>query len=125
MKRQVAIVNPKSRIKEKLKPVALDLSELKVGVNRETEKDLDALKDILYQKLGRAASLSDVVAWMAKECRKKFDFTQSKIISSGNRQPKPGRHSIPISVRKIVYRRDQGQCTHRDDDRHLHKGPCQ
>jgi hypothetical protein len=116
LEREVTAVNPKSHIREKIKPVAPELSELKVGVNRETEHNLEVLKDILSQKLGKPASLADVVAWMAKECRKKFDLTQSPIISSGNRPVKPGRHAVKPSTKKEVYQRDEGQCTYVSSD---------
>jgi hypothetical protein len=116
LERAVTAVNPKSHVREKIKPVAMELSELKVGVGKETEEDIEALRHILSRKLRKPASLSDVIAWMAKECRKKFDLTQSKIISSGNRPLKPGRQPVRISTKKTVYQREQSQCTHRSSD---------
>jgi polyhydroxyalkanoate synthesis regulator phasin len=117
LERQVSIVNPKAYVREKIKPVAETLSELKVGVNKETEKDLSQLKEILSQKLRRPASLSDVIAWMAKECRKRFDPTQQKTISSGNKKPlRPGRHAVRITTKREVFQRENMQCTYVSSD---------
>ena len=73
LEKRVAAVNPKAHVKEKIRPVGKELSELKVAIDEETKQNLDALKDILSQKLGRAAGLQDVIAWATKVTREKFD----------------------------------------------------
>ncbi len=122
LEKRVASVNPKAHVKEKIRPVAKELSELKVGLDEQTEKDLEALKDILSQKLGRAASLKEVVAWAAKVTRERFDPEKKaerrlgkKLVSSGNRMPpKPGRHPIPAAIRHAVTFSRGWRCWHFD-----------
>jgi len=118
LERAVTEVNPKAKIKEKLKPVAKEISELKVPVGPQAEEDLKVLKDVLSQKLGRAATLAEVVAWAVKTCREKFDpekraerAANRKTFSSEN-PPKLGRHRIPAAVKHPVVRRDRNQCTY-------------
>ena len=122
LEKRVASVNPKARVKEKIRPVAKELSELKVGLDEETEKNIEALKDILSQKLGRAASLKEVVAWAAKVTREKFDPEKKaerrlgkKTVSSGNETPpKPGRHPVPAHIRHSVILSRGRRCWHLD-----------
>jgi len=124
LEKRVAAENPKAHVKEKIRPVAKALSELKVAVDEETEENLGALKDILSQKLGRAANLQDVVAWAAKVTREKFDPEKKaersrnrKNFSSGNpAAPKPGRRPIPAAVRHEVTRRKGYRCWHTGPD---------
>lgn len=74
LEREVSSHNPKAHpVVEKIRSVDKKLSELKVAVDESTEKNLEALKDILSQKLGKAASLGEVVAWALKVTRDKFD----------------------------------------------------
>ena len=94
-----------------------ELSELKTPVDLETEKDIRVLQDVLSQKLGKAASLQELVKWMASVCREKFDpekkaeRAKAKIISSGNSKPLPGRRPLPARVKHEVVLRDENQCT--------------
>jgi hypothetical protein len=117
LEKQVAEENPKSRIPEKIRPVAKSLSELKVAIDEETEKNLDALKDILSQKLRRAASLKDVIAWAAQVTREKFDpekkaeRSAKRISSRKPPRPQSGRHPIPASVKHEVVQRQGRRCT--------------
>jgi hypothetical protein len=116
LEREVTAVNPKAHVQEKIRPVAKEISELKVPVDAATEDNLAALKDILSQKLGKPATLAQVVAWAAQVTRAKFDpvkkAERSKSISSRKSAvpPKPGRHAIRASVRHPVMLRDQARC---------------
>ena len=47
LEKEVSAINPKAHVIEKIKPVAKELSELRVGIEERTEKDLKALQDIL------------------------------------------------------------------------------
>jgi len=126
LEREVAAVNPRARIEEKLKPVAKELLELRVAVSDKTEADLNALKDILSQKLKRAATLGDVVAWAAETTREKFDPIRKAERSQNISSRKPaaqevantaaGRQPIPAGVRHPVILRDRAQCTHVSPD---------
>jgi polyhydroxyalkanoate synthesis regulator phasin len=57
LEREVTAANPNAHpVKEKIRPVAKEVSELKVPVDPKTEENLTALKDILSQKLGKPAT---------------------------------------------------------------------
>jgi HNH endonuclease len=123
LEREVTAVNPKAHPpKEKLRPVAKDLSELKVPVDAKTEENLAALKEILSQKLGKAATLTEVIAWAAEVTRTKFDPVKragrSRKISSRKSQvmPTPGRKPVRASVKHPVVLRDDMRCTHVSED---------
>jgi len=118
LEREVTSVNPKAHVNERIRPVARDLSELKVAVDPKTEDNLTALKEILSQKLGKPATLADVVAWAAEVTRTKFDpvkkAERSRAISSRKSEPppKPGRRAIRAKVNHTVVLRDDMHCTH-------------
>ena len=122
LEKKVTEVNPSARPREKIKPIAKDLSHLNVTINNDTEMDLLALKEIVSQKLGRNAALSDVVAFAARETRKKYDPEQkakraqnSKSVSSGN-SPVKSSHDIAQSVKHEVVKREGFQCSQRGPD---------
>jgi hypothetical protein len=107
LEREVTAVNPKAHVQEKIRPVAKELSELKVPVDRETEENLEMLREILSQKRGKAATLAEVIAWAAETTREKFDpvrkAQRSQRISSENAENSkpegqtdhPKEHSVP------------------------------
>jgi len=88
LEKAVTEVNPQAHPRERIKPVAENVSELRVAIDDETDADLTVLKDLLSQKLRRAATLADVIAWAAKETREKFDPARKALrarkLSSGN-----------------------------------------
>lgn len=115
LEKEVTASNPQARPREKIKPFAKNLSELRVPIDDETEHDLLALKNIVSQKLGRPATMSDVIAFAAKETRSKYDPEQkakrSKPVSSGNRPiPSQGRHVISNRVKSAVILKKGFQC---------------
>jgi hypothetical protein len=142
LEREVTAVNPKAHVQEKIRPIAKELSELKVPVDRETEENLEMLREILSQKRGKSATLAEVIAWAAETTREKFDpvrkSKRSQCISSGNAEkskpegqadlPKDhsvppehpkvqaGRQPIPASVKHPVILRDGMRCAHVSSD---------
>lgn len=121
LEREVTAVNPRAHVHEKLRPVAKEISELKVPVDPKTEENLTALKEILSQKIGKPATLAQVVAWAAETTREKFDPIQrakrSRKISSGNAaMPRPGRQPVRASVKHPIVLRDGMQCTYVSKD---------
>lgn len=119
LEREVTALNPNARIQEKIRPVARELSELKVPVDQKTEQNLEALKDILSQKMGKPATLAQVIAWAAEVTREKFDPVRKaqQAVSSGRIslattvQPMEGRRRIAAAVKHPVILRDDMQCT--------------
>ncbi len=114
LEREVKAVNPKAHVKERIRPVAKDLAELKCPVDPKTEANLKALTDLLSQKRKKSVALAEVIAWMAEEMTEKHDplkkAARGKTISSRN-PPKSGRHPVPTSVVHPVQLRDGNQCT--------------
>lgn len=116
LEKMISEHNPNAHpVKERIKPVAKDTSELRISVDKETEENLKALQDILSQKLSRAASLTETMAWMSRVCREKFDPIEKAkraISSRKQNEPKPGRRPIPQDVKHEVVTRDKNQCTY-------------
>ena len=127
LEKAVTEVNPQAHPKERIKPVAKNVSELRVAIDDETDANLTALKDLLSQKLRRAATLADVIAWAVKETREKFDperkALRARKLSSGNSgkarhvsvttnastngkpapKPLPKRAPIPAAIRQCTF----------------------
>jgi hypothetical protein len=120
LEREVCSANPNAvKPKEKIKPVDKKLSHLSVLVNLETENDLKKLQDLLSQKLGRAASLQEVIEWAVKTTKEKYS-PEEKAKRSENRKVRDqkekssssGRIPIPNSVKHEVVRREAFQCNY-------------
>ena len=117
LERAVSIANPQAHPIERIKPVARNVSELRVAIDDETDRNLEILKELLSQKLKRAATLADVIAWAAKETRQKFDpekkaeRSAAKVSLRKLPPPRPGRRPIPAQVRHEVILRDGHQCS--------------
>ena len=109
LEKEVTAVNPKAQVREKIKAVAVGVSELRVSVESETEENIKVLQDVLSQKLGHAATLSEVVAWMAKDMREKHDPIKKaeRSVSLGN----PENGKMTSGLRHRVNTRDGYQCS--------------
>jgi hypothetical protein len=121
LEKKVAEHNPKARVKERIRPVAKQESELKVVIDDQTEANIRALTDILSQKLQRPATLREVIAFATNAAREKFDpekkaerSIKRKSVSSGN--PKPGRRPIPKSVKNQVIEKQGYRCSYTSPD---------
>ncbi len=110
LEKEVTAANPRRKIRERIKPVAENSSELRVTVDSETEANIKALQDILSQKLKRAATLSEVIAWMAKGMREKHDPIKKaeRSISLGN----PENGKMTAGLRHRVNKHYDSQCSH-------------
>ena len=124
LEKAVSIVNPQAHPIKRIRPLDKNVSELRVAIDDETDQNLEILKDLLSQKLKRAATLADVIAWAAKDTRERHD-PEKKAERSANRAtpssrkltpPKTGRHPIPAMVRHEVVLRDGQRCTYRSAD---------
>jgi 5-methylcytosine-specific restriction endonuclease McrA len=116
LEKQVAEVNPRAIVREKIRPVAKDLREMRVGISAEIEKMVNRVKDLVSQSEGKAASLEDVVRVMATSYLEKHDPIKKAERASSRKTrkviaPKPGRQPIPAAVQHAVQLRDRGQCT--------------
>ena len=116
LEKAVTETNPQAHPRERIKPVAKNISELRVAIDDETDKDLVVLKDLLSQKLKRSATLKDVIAWAVKETRERFDpekrAARAKLVSVGNPPaPKARRQPVPAASRHQVIRREGARCS--------------
>lgn len=115
LEKEVTAVNPKAHPREKIKPVAKELSELKVTIDTKTEENLKVLKDILSQKKGKSVSLAEVIAWATEVTREKHDpikkAERARPISLRKSPAQPGRKPVPVSLKHEVVKRDGTQCT--------------
>ena len=127
LERQVTEVNPKSRVIEKLKPVAPALSELKLGVSSETEAQLKRLQEIYSQKKQRFVTLAEVIALMTQDTleriapEKKLERVRKpKTISSRKHsipiQPSQRRMPVPQRIKLQKLNEAQNQCTYTSSD---------
>jgi len=116
LEKAVSEMNPKSQVREKIKPIARELSEMRVGIDDDTQKRLKLLQDVLSQKRGKAASLSDTIAWMAEEVEKRHSPEKRAARVSSRKAVKPalpGRHPIPAPVKHAVIRRQGFRCAYK------------
>ncbi len=127
LERQVTEVNPKSRVIEKLKPVAPSLSELKLGVSSETEAQLKRLQEIYSQKKRRFVTITEVVALIAEETleriapEKKLERVRKpKTVSSRKHsipnRPIQRRSPVPQRLKLQKLNEAQNQCTYTSSD---------
>ena len=127
LERQVTEVNPKSRVIEKLKPVAPSLSELKLGVSSETEAQLKRLQEIYSQKKQRFVTLAEVIALMTQDTleriapEKKLERVRKpKTVSSRKHsipnQPSHRRSPVPQRIKLQKLNEAQNQCTYTSSD---------
>ena len=129
LEKAVSIVNPQAHPVERIRPVARNVSELRVAIDDETDHNLEILKDLLSQKLKRPATLADVIAWTVKEMCEKHDPQKraersQKRISIGKQfktarpaaEPKAGRLPIPAKVKHEVVLRDGQSCSYRSSE---------
>lgn len=120
LERAVTEVNPRKHVNEHVRPVAKEVSELKCAIDPKTEENLAVLKDLLSQKLGKAATLSEVIGWTAEVTREKMDperkarRSSSRKVSSGKQ--KTGRHAIAAVVKHQVVREQGFQCSFVDEN---------
>jgi hypothetical protein len=118
LERAVTQVNPAARRVDKIKPVTPELAELRASVDSATEQNIKALQDLLSQKTGRAASISDVIKWATQVCRQKHDpmLKKLRVVSLGNTSPVMGRQAIRPLLKTSVYQRDERQCCYVDKE---------
>ena len=103
------------------------LSELRVGLNEETRKNLERIRDLLSQKKGRAVTLSECLEQMTKIVLEKIDpikkaeramkrstVKREKLGTCQVRRFTRPRRKLPARVEHAVNLRDQVQCAHVD-----------
>ncbi len=114
LEREVRKVNPLAVTKDRVRIVAVDRSELKVGMSVEVERKLARVREIL----GPAVSLEQTLERLVDDFLKRTDPVQkaeraevrkAKRPTLGRSAPRPTL-GIPAHVLHAVNRRDRGQC---------------
>ena len=123
LERQVATVNPKAHVIERVRPVAAERVEMKVALSTRAESSIRRARDLLSQRLKRSVTLEETLQQMAEEYVERHDPV---------RRAERAKKTTSVSLRKIsrrpeaaslhaVNRRDQGCCQYRLPD----GTPCQ
>ena len=102
LERKVTEVNPQAQPKDRIKPIAPKLSELKVGISLETEAHLKRLQEIYSQKKMRFVPLSEVLELIAKRAIEK-ESPEKKLERAQKRKSPMSSQSkklTPVSLRK-------------------------
>lgn len=106
---------------EKAQLVTNELMELRMAVSRQAYERLLRLQQLHSHRLKNPQSLSELVELIAEDATRSAD----KKLNGTNPKPdqtiapisiKVRSRRIPASVRREVWRRDQGRCSFRSDD---------
>jgi len=130
LEKAVTEANPKAHApKDRIRPVAKNLSELKVSIDEKTQENIKMLQEVLSQKMGKAATLAEVIAWATNVTREKFDpakkAERARISLGNSSQTRPEeplirtethRRPVKISIKHQVIQRDGLQCSYLGHD---------
>ena len=120
LERAVTLVNPSAFCKDRVRPIAPERSELRVGISTDVEKKLKRVQDLLSQKTAKAATLEEAIDAMAEAFLERNDPVR-KAERASPKKPAPtpeprGRRPRPAAVNHAVNRRDQGRCAHQEEN---------
>jgi hypothetical protein len=105
---------------EKLRQVSDELQELKIILTPEMQQDLEKLKFLLSHSMP-GASLTEVLKFAVKESIKKRDLSVSSVkqraTAADGKLQTSERIQLPVSVKREVWRKSQGQCCYRHEGR--------
>ncbi len=108
LERQVTVANPKAIIRERIRPVAPQRSELRVGISVELEKKLQRIREVLAQNKKHTVTLQEALGEMADLFLKHKDPVEKAKRARPAKAPFSGR--LTAAVRHEVNQRDQGKC---------------
>ena len=118
LERIVAEANPRAHVVERIRPVALDRSEMKVAISTALETKLGRVRDVIATKRRRPVSLEEALEAMTETYLDREDPVRRAArarASSGNAKTIVTRR-VPASETHTVNRRDQGRCAFRLPD---------
>jgi hypothetical protein len=120
---EVAKENPKESIKERIRPVALERLEMRLGISQNLDRKLSRIKDLLSQKSQKSVSLEESIDAMADAFLEKHDPIQkaerllARKVGLEKAEPIDGsvhRRKLPAKSIHVVNLRDQGRCVYVD-----------
>jgi 5-methylcytosine-specific restriction endonuclease McrA len=115
LEKEIVKAQPREMTKERVRPVAEDRLELRVGISEEIEEKLKRVKEVLSQKRQRPVPLEEALLVMAEEYLTRHDPVEkarrrvgvgkvSAIQGNGKRVP------LSAPIKHAVNFRDGGQC---------------
>jgi 5-methylcytosine-specific restriction endonuclease McrA len=126
LEEQVAIVAPETKALNGVKPIAENLSQLKVGISKELEEKLKRVQDLESQRTRRAVKLSETLeALVDLYLEKKDPVKKAERVLKRDADACVARHvtqvsqsdtgQIPAKTKHQVTLRDGRQCTHTEN----------
>jgi 5-methylcytosine-specific restriction endonuclease McrA len=120
---EVAKLNPKSLVHERIKPIYEDRFELKIGISKSLEGKIKRAQDLESQRTQSVATLEQTLEAMADIYLERNDpvIKAERILNKSVKHVTgrtPVAHkTVPAHIKYQVIQRDHGQCTHRTGDR--------
>jgi 5-methylcytosine-specific restriction endonuclease McrA len=124
LEKEVARVNPKEIVAEKIKYVSQDRLKLETGLSEENAKALKRAQELLAQKLKRHVSIEEALGVVLKEYVDREDPINKAKRAEKRKELCPGRverekipyerYPVKQALKHKVNLRDNAQCTHID-----------
>lgn len=131
LEEEVARVAPREAAPERIKVVAEDRLELRMGISKALQEKLKRVQDLEAQRMGRAVSLEDTLETLLEVYletkdpvkraervlkRKAANDASASVTGHVNRvKASENRERVPAAIRNQVLLRDGGRCTHLDE----------
>jgi len=110
LERAVTVANPKSIVHEKIKPIAPERSEMRLGISVNLERKLQRVREVLSHAKKSPVTLEMALEEMAELFLERKDpVAKAKRVKPKATKPSLGR-SVPAAVKHEVNRRDEGKC---------------
>jgi hypothetical protein len=129
LEREVAKVNPREATPEQTKYVSENRLELKMGISQEMLEQLKRVQDLESKRTARAVSMEEALQALlslyleTKDPQKRAE----RVLKNAAKRPVSRREkqlsqsdnprAIPAWQKHQLIARDQGQCTHRDNEK--------
>ena len=116
---KIVKTNPREAVRERVRPVAEDRLELKVGISKKLHEKIIRIQDLESQRLRKSVSLEEALEAMADVHLEKKDPVIKaervlKKLSAVRRTNQLEASGIPATIQHEVRQRDQGRCVHTD-----------
>jgi len=115
LEKQVAFVNPKENVPEKMKWISPEVIHFQAPISPKLMNQLNRAKEVLSQRKQKACSLAEVLEEMTCLFLKKNDPVEKGKRNLKNdklvcRPVSPGKKHMPAQIRHAVMVRDKGKC---------------
>jgi hypothetical protein len=128
LEEQVASIAPETKIRDGVKSVTENLSQLKMGISKRLEEKLKRVQDLESQRTRRAVKLSEALeALVDLYLEKKDPIKKAERVLKRDADACVARHadrveqsdtrSIPAKIKHQATFRDGGRCTHTEGEK--------